>query len=283
MTFSELYYKGLQFLNESGADISAKAEILQIFSDCFGVNRLDMIAKPNLQPTQKQQTDFFEMLNKRKTGYPLQYILGKWKFMGLEFKVGEGVLIPREDTSVLVNTALKYLKNINNPTIIDLCSGSGCIPIILERKLKNSKIYGLEYSEKAIKYFEENIKYHSSSVKCIHGDVFKDFENFNDEYFDAIVSNPPYIKTRDINFLQKEVQHEPVEALDGGNDGLNFYRSICKNWSGKIKPGGALIFEVGFDQADDVKNIMLSNNFFDIKLIKDINDINRVIAGAKSS
>lgn len=282
MTWWELYEITLRTLKDMGNDCF-RSDADNIFRYCFNMNKTQIVLNKDKEIILTEKNKISEILEKRKMHIPLQYILGTWNFMDLEFKVGDGVLIPREDTSVLVNESVNFLSDESFPKIIDLCSGSGCVAIALEKILKNSpKIYGVEISEKAFKYLKENIKEHSSKVTAINEDIFTVYEKFDDCFFDAIISNPPYIKTSDVKNLQLEVQFEPILALDGGRDGLDFYKEICECWAPKLKKGGLLAFELGIGQFEDVKKLMLHKGFENIKGIKDINDIDRVITGVKN-
>ncbi len=287
MTWRELYFYGQKELKKI-ANISADSELLHIFWHCFKMEKSDIILNSSA-PVLKEDVDkFLEILEKRKSGMPLQYSIGKWEFMNIELNVGEGVLIPREDTSVLVNALLENLAKkrpqAKSLKIIDLCSGSGCIALALEKNIKPpAEIYAAEISAKAFDYLKMNHLKNSSKIKIINDDIFNCFYDFEDDTFDAVVSNPPYIRSSDIKNLQPEVRREPVLALDGGIDGMDFYRKICKYWIQKLRPGGILAFEVGFGQADDVKNIMQQSGLKTISILDDINSVPRAILAVKSS
>ena len=199
------------------------------------------------------------------------------------FKVGRGVLIPREDTCEVINLCLKAAQKIENPKILDLCAGSGAIGIVLSKEIENSEVTAIEKSEYAFPYLLENIKENNSSVKAVKGDIFECADNFSNCSFDIIISNPPYIKTRELKNLQTEVKKEPRLALDGGIDGYNFYRYIIKNWTKKLKPGGYMAFELGENQFDTVKTLMTGEKFTDIKEKLDLGNIQRAIIGTLSS
>ncbi|MBP0979298.1 MAG: peptide chain release factor N(5)-glutamine methyltransferase [Oscillospiraceae bacterium] len=219
------------------------------------------------------------IINKRKTGYPLQYILGQWEFWGLVFKIKEGVLIPRSDTEVLVETALLKIKNIKNPEILDLCSGSGCVAISLAKERPDARVVAIEKSKIAYSCLIKNIELNkTSNVEPILEDILKIKLN---QDFDLIISNPPYIKTNDIDKLQREVKFEPVMALDGGVDGLYFYKNILNNFINNLKKDGILMFEVGDGQAGDVLNLFNKKNFYKLETKQDINKINRIVFGLK--
>lgn len=221
------------------------------------------------------------MIKKRSEGYPLQYILGEWEFYGLPFKVGEGVLIPRPDTETLVEKVLEYCGKRENLKIIDLCSGSGCIAVSVEKNTINSAVYAAEFSDKAYNYLEKNILLNDSDVKAVKCDVLSEntAEKFSE--YDVIVSNPPYLTEKDMNNLQKEVSFEPSVALDGSADGLKFYREIPHIWRNSLKKGGLMAFEIGMGQEKDVMRFMADNNFTDIKTADDLAGITRVVTGIK--
>lgn len=232
---------------------------------------------------------------RRSVGYPLQYILGEWEFYGYRFKVGEGVLIPRPDTETIVDETLKRLREMSpggNCTVIDLCSGSGCIAVTLAKELgANAKIFALELSGEAFPYLSDNVRLNSvPNVKLLRGDVmnggmpdnFRDPEN--SEAFipvDCIVSNPPYLTDREMEELQTEVSYEPQEALYGGSDGLKFYRVIACLWGEVLKKGGLMVFEIGAEQEKAVRDILIENCFDNIFTAPDATGGTRVIGGYK--
>lgn len=213
---------------------------------------------------------------KRLENEPLQYILGKWEFYSMEFYVGQGVLIPRPETELLVDIAVSFLKEKKNPVCYDLCSGSGCIGISVAKELPDTTVYMLEKSDAAFEYLKKNVVL-NSAVGCVPklGDLFGGavFE----KAADMIISNPPYIKSSVIGELQAEVQKEPHMALDGGEDGLAFYRAIAAGWLGTLKKGGMLAVEIGEEQSEDVKKIF-EPYFKEVKAVKDYYGNDRVVA-----
>lgn len=217
---------------------------------------------------------------RRLNNEPLQYILGKWEFYGREFFVGEGVLIPRPETELLVDLAINELKAKKQPVCYDLCSGSGCIGISVSKELPESKIFMLEKSEQAFSYLKKNIVLNAAyGCTPVLGDVFAD--NPFEEKADLILSNPPYICTDVIPTLQEEVKKEPSMALDGGKDGLVFYRVIADRWSAFLKDDGVIAVEIGEDQGESVSRIF-GEYFSDVKVLKDYSFNDRVvIAGDK--
>lgn len=281
MKISELYNYAKQILKNIPDNV-LKSEINMLLMDRLNIDFTQLILNKEKKIEEKELEILKKDISIRCKGVPLQYILGKWDFMDSNFFVGDGVLIPREDTSVLINFVISKIKDKEKLVIADLCSGTGCIGITIEKFIKNPKeIYAIEYSQDAFKYLLLNIKSLKSKVKPINADIFEEYKKFDDAYFDVIVSNPPYIKTEDIKNLEKEVLYEPILALDGGKDGLDFYRKICKFWTSKLKKGGYLAFELGIFEFEDVKNIMKDHGYDYISFEKDINGITRSIIGLK--
>jgi len=192
------------------------------------------------------------------------------------YKVGEGVLIPRDDTEVLVNACKKLLCD-DDKTIVDLCSGSGIIAVTLKKIFKKSTVYAVEKSDIAYSYLQDNCKDNDADVKTIHADLYDCVNDFADSFFDLIVSNPPYIITDEIPTLQKEVQFEPLLALDGGKDGYDFYRGIINEWSKKLKHSGHIAFEIGEGQFSYISSLLCNAGFCDIQGHLDLSSTVRAI------
>lgn len=225
-------------------------------------------------------SELFKKAEKRADGYPLQYIIGEWEFFSLPFAVGEGVLVPRQDTEQLVLFAIEFLKEKPNAEVIDLCSGSGCIAISIAKHFPKAKVTAVEKSDRAFSYLLKNIEKNNVKVNAVLGDI-ADLET--KKYYDLVVSNPPYIESDVLPTLQKEVKHEPAMALDGGNDGLSFYRLIARRWLPKIKHGGALAVEIGYNQKAAVTEIFQKAGIENVRCIKDYGGNNRVIVGTVNS
>ena len=271
----DLYIKLRGILSE--AEIEApELEARLLIEGVTGMNRASQIANSNSEISGEIQEKLISMAQKRAEHLPLQYILGKWNFMGFEFKVGEGVLIPRDDTEVLVGLCLDYLKNSNGKTALDLCAGSGAVSVVLD-KLANADVTAVELSDKAYNFLLENIK--DTNIKPHKGDIFECYRDFEAKSFDLIASNPPYIKTAEIEALQTEVGYEPKTALDGGADGLDFYRAIARRWTPLLKSGGAMAFELGEGQAEYVGGLMADHGYINIKTAKDLGGTDRAIIG----
>ena len=241
---------------------------------------------------------YFELIDRRSKGEPVQYIMGSQEFMGLEFIVNENVLIPRQDTETLVEDALEI---INTGTlrgedmdvkrkewdILDLCTGSGAIGVSLARIANKVNVTCSDISEGAIKVAKENAQKHgvAKSVKFEQGDFFKPFsKHFRKQKFDMIISNPPYIKSSIIPTLQKEVcEHEPLSALDGGESGLDFYERIVSGVGSHLRKSGVLLLEIGHDQGEAVSGLLSRNGeFTSIRVLKDLANRDRIVFAKKS-
>lgn len=207
------------------------------------------------------------LLEKRLSGVPLQYILGEWEFMGLPFDICEGLLIPRPETELLAETALKLAQSKGYTDALDMCCGAGCIGVALA-KLGGIKVTLSDISPKAIEYSKRNASKNGVEATVIQGDLF---DNIRASY-DLIACNPPYIPTRELSGLQAEVRREPKLALDGGSDGLDFYRRIAKAAPKHIRPGGTLLLEVGYGQAGSVIELLGRGH-----ALNDISGIPRVV------
>ncbi|MBQ4573129.1 MAG: peptide chain release factor N(5)-glutamine methyltransferase [Clostridia bacterium] len=272
MTIKELYS---YCSNELSFTECGDFEAMCIFNDILGFTKEQIILN-NQNVTSFHQEKIDEVIDRRKNGEPLQYILGKWDFYDLSFSVGEGVLIPRPETEILVDFALEKLKNVKNPVVYDLCSGSGCIGLTIAKHLKDAKVYLLEKEENALKYLLKNkddLKL--DNVFVINDDLFTvDLSLFPE--CDLIVSNPPYIMTEEIDSLQKEVLFEPITALDGGIDGYDFYRCLADRWSGKVKKGGYIAMECGENQSKYIIELF-NGKYIESNFIFDFNNIDRVV------
>lgn len=267
---------GTHELLEKGV-VDASFDAWCLFEKSFLVDKSKyLIIKETLAPF-KFTKEFFKLIKRRSEGEPLQYILENWDFMSYNFKVGEGVLIPRPETEMLVEFVQNNFSKDAQHVFYDLCSGSGCIGISIAKHFQNSKVYCIEKSEKALYYLKENVRIHRcNNVSVIEGDIKKGFEFFELPKPDCILSNPPYIETKLIDTLQKEVHFEPSMALDGGEDGYEFYRVIAEKWLEFLKIGGKCAVECGENQADTISSIFgsFSNT---INTIVDFNNIGRVV------
>ena len=271
MNVKEAYSYSVSFLEANGVE-EADFKALTVVCYVAGIKNSEYHAHKDDFIITKRLAD---CLWKLKTGEPLQYVIGKWDFYESEFYVGEGVLIPRPETEELVDLAVKYLKTVTNPVVIDLCSGSGCIGVSIAKAVPDSKVYCIEKSKEAFRYLEKNAK-DCNNVVLINDDIFNDIDIEN---ADLIISNPPYIKTSDLSNLQDEVKKEPQMALDGGNDGLDFYRIINTHWTSKLKSNGVLMLEIGEDQGKDIVDVLTEFNNVEVK--KDMYGNDRMVVAKR--
>ncbi len=263
-------------------DANREAEI--IVSHCIDIDRTVLYRdNPVINKGQLEKIDKF--LKRRAKREPLQYILGYVDFYGLKIKVGKGVLIPRPETELLAEEAIKAVKReaLSVMRILDLCTGSGCLALALAMEFPDAKVYGTDTSENAIIYAKENAELNCiNNVIFLEGNLFDPIAELITPHsspvtFDLIVSNPPYIKRDDIKNLQLEIKDwEPVEALNGGENGLDYYKAIIPGAKGYLKEGGYLILEIGAGQSREVRRIAEEAGFVNISLIKDYAGIERI-------
>ena len=276
MTVRALHDAILSLLIEAGVPY-AKGDTMEIMIAAAHLRHTIELHDRHAYVSDEDCEKALEMARRRATGEPLQYVLGRWFFLRREFKVGEGVLIPRDDTEVVVGEALKLARAFPSPAIVDLCAGSGIIAITLAKELDDAAVFAVEKSEAAFRYLEENIALHQADVKAIHADLSDCVSDFADGTLDMIVSNPPYIRSGDISGLQKEIQYEPRLALDGGESGYDFYEMIISLWTKKLKKGGVIAFEIGEGQFDHIAGLLKDNGYTDIQGTPDIQGVTRAV------
>ncbi len=224
------------------------------------------------------QNEYMEIITKRSNNIPLQYIFSESNFYNRDFYVDERVLIPRWDTEVLVEEVIRLSKDFSSPKILEIGVGSGAVSITIGKEIIDSKVVGLDISDGALEVANTNLnKFKVTNVSFLKSNLF---ENIKDKY-DIMISNPPYIKSKDMGTLQEEVKKEPTLALDGGDDGLDFYRRITCESPYYLKESGLLVFEIGHDQYSDIKRIFQENNFVNIGYKKDLQGFIRVVWGTK--
>ncbi|MDR1892846.1 MAG: peptide chain release factor N(5)-glutamine methyltransferase [Oscillospiraceae bacterium] len=267
----KIFRKAREALQNAGIE-NFEPEARWLFEHFTGARTFD----PVEIPADKAET-LRSALKRRISGEPLQYILGECEFYSLRILCEPGVLIPRPDTELLVDMALERIKDVKNPRVLDLCAGTGCVAVAIAKNRPDACVRAADLFEKPLEVCRKNIdKNGTDNCRVIKLDVLCKPERPLD--FDLITANPPYIKTSDLAGLQREVLAEPQEALDGGADGLVFYRSLCENFLPLIKPGAALAVEVGHDTADEVFN-MLCKHLGNVNRQKDLSGIVRVISG----
>lgn len=250
-----------------------------IIKAATGLSDIAFLTEPNTPVTDTQQQAEEAMLSRRLSGEPLQYILGEWEFYGYPFRVGEGVLIPRQDTEALVELAERHINE--SMLCADLCAGSGCIGISLAR-LTGCKFHSYELSDKALGYLNENIALNKvqSLVTAISADVLSEDIIEAAPMYDVILSNPPYLTAQEMTHLQREVAFEPAMALIGGEDGLDFYRAILGFWTKRLKKGGMFAVEIGETQAAAVSELFMENGITP-QVLQDLCRNDRVVYGIK--
>lgn len=279
MTVNELLLEGIDKLKSALVD-DAEFDARCMLEDALGIDTTHFMLARSEAVDNFSVEKFRTMLKRRIDGEPLQYILGKWEFYSLPFYVGEGVLIPRPETEMLVDFAVDFLKDKNNPVVFDLCSGSGCIAVSVATACKNARVYAVEKSAEAYSYLTKNLELNNAqNVTAVLGDIF-DKKLLSEIVPDLILSNPPYIRSQDIEPLQREVKREPRTALDGGEDGYDFYREICSDWFSRLKKGGALALECAEDQTEEISK-MLSENACEIHIKNDFNGLPRMVIAEK--
>lgn len=246
-----------------------------IFEDILKIKK-DRIFLNDVPASDEDVALVNSVIERRKAGEPLQYILGTWDFYDLTFFVGKGVLIPRPETELIVDFALEKLKNISDPVVFDLCAGTGCIGLTIAKHIPDATVYLLEKEENAFVYLKKNVENLSlDNIKLINDDLFTtDLSQF--PLADIILSNPPYIPSTEIEELQKEVLSEPISALDGGCDGLDFYRCLATKWCLKLKENGFMALECGDNQSKDVIEIF-RGKYTENNVIFDFNNIDRIV------
>ena len=278
----DIFNKSVEYLKKNGVP-SALVDTEYIFSEALKVSRNTLKYSMSREIKEEDKNKIREMLMLRaKNRKPLQYILGEWEFYGLPFKVRENVLIPRPDTEILVEQCIQLMREIEEPNILDIGSGSGAISIAIANELKSSSVTGVDINEDAIRLANENkVLNKVENVNFMKSDLFEKLDE--DFKYDLIVSNPPYISKDEYETLMPEVKnYEPQNALTDLGDGLHFYKEISKLAGEYLKDTGYLAFEIGYNQAKDVSKILQDNNFAILSIVKDYGGNDRVIIAKKA-
>ena len=279
MTYQESNQRGRVLLEEQCIE-DATVDAWLLLEFVTGMNRTRFFVDGNKEMPKAEEEQYFALIEQRKKRIPLQHLTGVQEFMGLEFQVNEHVLIPRQDTELLVLEAEKQLKSMeaDQRQVLDMCTGSGCIAISLKKRNPEIICHGADISEKALETARSNAQILDTEIDFIQTDMFTNIEG----RFDIIVSNPPYIPSKVIETLMPEVRdHEPIKALDGKEDGLYFYRRITEESVAYLKPGGYLLYEIGHDQGEAVSSYMRENGFDEIEVIRDLAGLDRVVRGRR--
>lgn len=269
MNISELLVNGKHLLKDI-EDGNIKARILLEY--ILKLSREKIVSNPNIEVSDNNVEFYLNKINDIKNGMPIQYITNKQEFMKLNFYVDKNVLIPQPDTEILVEKAIEICNNHGNDIkILDLCTGSGAIGISIAKNIKNAKVYATDIKNAVIDIAKQNAKQNNvDNIEFIVSDMF---ENIQEKDFDIIVSNPPYIETDVIKTLPTEVRNEPIIALDGGKDGLKFYKIILSEYKKYLKKDGYLLLEIGYNQAKSVGELINLN----YSIIEDLAGNDRVI------
>lgn len=276
MQIQEILSSTIKQLNSNNVEEpNNKAKRLLAF--VLNVPKEFLIINDNKELNKKQEVKYKKCIERLIKGEPIQYIIGKQEFMGIDLIVTNDVLIPQPDTEILVEETIKVAKQYDKPKILDLCTGSGAIAIAIKKHIPEAEIVASDLSSKALRIANNNDR--TKKIRFILSDLF---ENIN-EKFDIIVSNPPYIKTEEIKTLSKEVQNEPLMALDGGQDGLYFYEKIIKQANSYLNQNSYLCLEIGENQKNEIiKKIQYNGKYTNIQTYKDLGGNDRVITCKKS-
>lgn len=280
--YNDLYLDIRALLKRSGIEDTTQAA-KELVCIAAGKTKNELLRDGLLYAPPEVEREVYALAERHIAGEPVAYLIGEWEFYGLPFDISPAVLIPRPDTEILCENVIRELQGEENCRVLDLCAGSGCVGISVGKYVDTAHVTLGEISEDALKICRQNIRRNglTSRVTAMRIDVREKPSRQLGE-FQCIVSNPPYIPRADIAGLDSSVRdHEPHLALDGGEDGLDFYRCICEKWRDALVPGGLLAFEVGIGQADDVLRIMRSNGFGEIEIIRDLHMIPRVVYGRR--
>ena len=280
ITYNNLYMDIRQELHRSGID-AATLEARELVAFAAGKTRQELLRDSRLYVPQDVEERARALMRRHLAGEPLAYLIGEWSFCGMDLDVNESVLIPRTDTEVLAEQAIGFVKTLDEPRVLDLCTGSGCVGLAVAKFCPGSHVVLGELMEDALRVCRQNIRRCGLTAQVMPWQVNAlDGPPPRFGEFDCIVSNPPYIPDGDIAGLDVSVRdYEPMTALKGGDDGLDFYRAISDKWRTTLHPGSRLYFEVGIGQADDVLRIMRAHGFGDIEVVPDTAGIPRVVYG----
>ena len=276
MTIKELLNQAVIMLKNENID-APKTKARMLLQATLKKSREYIMIYDNKEVQNIERDRYIKNVKRLILGEPLQYITGRQEFMKLNFLVTKDVLIPRPDTEILVEEVIKIAENIQNPVILDLCTGSGAIAVSLAKYIKNVHICAIDISSKAIELAKKNAELNGvkNNIEFIESNMF---DKIKDKKFDIIVSNPPYIESETIKILSKDVQNEPRIALDGGKDGLDFYRKIADNGYKYLNRQGYICLEIGYNQRIAVRQILeKKKRYVNIKCVKDLCGNDRVI------
>lgn len=283
LTIGNALLEGINLLKKHDKQ-DATLDATYLLMHVLKLDKVKLLLSKNHIIDKETYEEYSKLLVGRAKGVPLQYLLKKQEFMGLEFNITKDTLIPRRETEELVELAIELIDNSNKKLIMDIGTGTGCIPISLAVFIKDIFCLGIDCSLEALNVARKNSELHrvEDKISWILSNLFVNIEDDYKNKIDMIISNPPYIKTGVISMLMPEVkEHEPILALDGGEDGLDFYREICEKGKDYLKDDGYILFEIGHDQKEDVIKILMDNKFRDIQYRKDLSGMDRIVYGRK--
>lgn len=301
MTIKEAIKRGIEELNKNEIE-EPHLKARMLLENILEKSRQYIIANDEMNLNDEQENKYFCKIEKAIQHIPIEYLINKKEFMGINFYVDENVLIPRQDTETLVEEVIRILKMFDEKylkadieresnkiqifedkkdtrklRVLDMCTGSGAIAISIAKYVKETIIDAVDISKKALDIVHKNAK-SNGVIECVNVIESNLFENLEDKKYNIIVSNPPYIRKDKINTLDKQVQNEPIIALDGGNDGLDFYKKIISEAPKHLKQHGYLCFEIGYDQKEDVQDLLkCENRYIDIYSKKDLYGNDRIV------
>ena len=277
MTINEIVKNGIIKLKENNIE-EPLLKIRILVASVLNKSKEYVMAHSEEKLDEDKEKRILEGIEQLRNYVPIQYITNNQEFMKLNFFVNQSVLIPRSDTEILVEEVINTYKN-EHIKILDMCTGSGCIAISLKKYMQNSEVYGIDISKEALEVARLNAKNNDVDVKFECSDMFTNIKNKD---FDVIVSNPPYIKTQVINTLDKEVKNEPIIALDGGENGLDFYKKIIKEAFNFLSDNGMIFLEIGYDQKDELIELINTDKRYElVKTKKDLGDNDRIVVAKK--
>lgn len=272
----QILSEAADLLELNGID-NAKIDAWLLLEHVCQISKVDYYKDPNMTVSLEKANEYMDLVKRRSSRIPVQHIIGTQEFMGLFFKVNENVLIPRQETEILVERVIQIVKKEGYSSVLDMCTGSGCIITSVAKNTHLKRAVAVDLSQKALELAKENaILNQCHNITWIQSNLFDEVTGT----YDVIVSNPPYIPTKDLEELQAEVKlHEPRLALDGYEDGLFFYREITKKAKKFLRLHGYLFYEIGYNQGSDVKNLMIEEGFDEIQVVKDYTGLDRIVIG----
>lgn len=277
MTIFEAYNSTKKKLEKAGIE-DYVFEAKQIIKYITGLNATQILTNYSNKLSEYQENNLIALIHQREVRYPLQYIFGSWDFYGRSYAVGPGVLVPRADTETVIDVALDYLKDKNDPKILDLCAGSGCIGITLAKEKSDAQVLMIEKYMEAFRYTLKNVEINTATnAKALMGDIFK--KTGADDKYDLIVSNPPYIPQSEMKDISPETHFEPETALIAEDEGMEFYKAIINGYTDSLNNGGMMLFEVGIGESEKVAELLKKAGYCNISVKKDLGGIERAVSG----